>query len=261
MTKAKTKLPAKKPAKQAQPTIIIEGHQTFEKSGMTATVIDGVEHFLDRSYADKIGRIGRNVPHTIEQNMLELEAYGTLHLVSGVFAVVGNGGKLPIKAYWLNADQMMILAMQSRTPKGVAFRKTIIKLVTALREGRLVYRDNPSIASGNDQGAQTAHASPPNQALPFDLSKGLEPVPEVNEWAQRFAIKDGLAMESRDVPRSAKTDEFITLHVGQVQRRPCAHRSTPEYPGVDTRRHLDRLRPPSSHDTSSPGAHSAGSGP
>lgn len=141
MSKAKTPKPAKAPVERTSPTIVIEGHETFERLGMTGTLIDGVEHFLDRSYAENIGRIGYNIHLTIEQNVPELEAYGTLHLVDGVFAVVGNGAKLPIKAYWLNADQMMILAMQSRTPKGVAFRRTLIDLVKALREGRLVHHE------------------------------------------------------------------------------------------------------------------------
>ncbi|HEV2555460.1 MAG TPA: hypothetical protein VGV17_17030 [Bosea sp. (in: a-proteobacteria)] len=211
---AKSKLPAKMPGKKVLPTIIIEGHETFEKAGMTATVIDGVEHFLDRSYAENIGRIGYEIHHTIERNRLELEAYGTLRLVDGVFAVVGNGAKLPIKAYWLNADQMMILAMQSRTPKGVAFRKTLIELVKALREGRLVYRDDLSIASGPDQGAQTAHASPPNHALPFDLSAGLMPVPEVRDWAMSFSNATGT------LGRSAKTDSGVTLYLADA-RTPC----------------------------------------
>ena len=75
MTKAKTKLPVKKPAKKAPPTIIIEGHQTYERLGMVATKIDGVEHFLDRSYARKIGRQENMVSLTIEENRAELEAY------------------------------------------------------------------------------------------------------------------------------------------------------------------------------------------
>ena len=205
MTKAKTKLPAKKPARKAPPTIIIEGHETYERLGMVATKIDGVEHFLDRSYARKIGRQENMVSLTIEENRDELEAYGTLQVVLDAFAIGGNGVRMPMKAHWLNADQMMILAMQSRTPKGVAFRKTLVELVKAVRDGRLIHRQHAVLADN--------HGGSPSLALPFDLSKGLEPVPEVYEWAQRFAIKDGLAMEARDVPRSAKTDEGVTLHV------------------------------------------------
>lgn len=164
MTKTKTKLPAKKPAKKAPPTIIIEGHETYKRLGMIATKIDGVEHFLDRSYAENIGRIGYNIHLTIEQNLAELEAYGTLHLVDGVFAVVGNGGKLPIKAYWLNADQMMILAMQSRTPKGVAFRKTLVELVKAVRDGRLIQRQH-AVPLDN-------HGGSPSLALPLRPVEG-----------------------------------------------------------------------------------------
>lgn len=205
MTKAKTKLPAKKPAKKDPPTIVIEGHQTFEKLGMTATVIDGVEHFLDRSYARRIGRQENMISLTIEDNRAELEAYGTLQVVIDMFAVIGNGAKRPVKAHWLNAEQMMILAMQSRTPKGVAFRKTLVELVKAVRDGRLIHRQHAVLAD-NQEGS-------PSLALPFDLSKGLGPVPEVHEWAQRFAIKDGKFVDNRDVPRSAKTDEGITLHV------------------------------------------------
>jgi hypothetical protein len=171
VTKAKTKLPVKKPAKKAPPTIIIEGHQTYERLGMVATKIDGVEHFLDRSYARKIGRQENMVSLTIEENRAELEAYGTLQVVLDAFAIGGNGVRMPMKAHWLNAEQMMILAMQSRTPKGVAFRKTLVELVKAVRDGRLIHRQHAVLAD-NQEGS-------PSLALPFDLSKGLGPVPEV----------------------------------------------------------------------------------
>ena len=78
---------------------------------------------------------------------------------------------MPMKAHWLNAEQMMILAMQSRTPKGVAFRKTLVELVKAVRDGRLIHRQHAVLAD-NQEGS-------PSLALPFDLSKGLGPVPEV----------------------------------------------------------------------------------
>lgn len=44
MSKAKTPEPAKALAERTSPTIVIEGHETFERLGMTGTVIDGVEH-------------------------------------------------------------------------------------------------------------------------------------------------------------------------------------------------------------------------
>lgn len=77
--------------------LYLDGHDLRSMS-LTGTVIDGVEHFLDRSYADNIGRLGYNVHPTIEHNMLELQAYGTLDLVDGTFAVGGNGAKRPVKA-------------------------------------------------------------------------------------------------------------------------------------------------------------------
>ena len=213
MTKANTNLPAKRLAEKAQPTIIIEGHETFEKLGMTATLIDGVEHFLDRSYAQKMGRTENTIQRTVEEYRLELKAYGTLRLVSKVFAVAGNGARLPIKAYWLNADQMMILAMQSRTLRGIAFRKTLDELVKAVRDGRLIQRQHAVLSDNHGGSPSTASVHNTNPALPFDMSKGLGPVPEVHEWALRFAVKNGSVVDNRDIPRSAKTDEGITLHV------------------------------------------------
>ena len=136
-----------------------------------------------------------------------------MHAAHALFAVVGNDAKYPIKGYWFNSDQLMILLMKSSSAKAVEFRRRIVTLIRDLREGRLVYRDNALVAAEPRHDTQTAHASPPRHALPFDLSKGLGPVTEVNEWAQRFAIKDGLAMEARDVPPTARTDDGVTLHV------------------------------------------------
>ena len=77
MTKANTNLPAKRPAEKAQPTIIIEGHETFEKLGMTATLIDGVEHFLDRSYAQKW--VGRRTPSNARSRSIASSSKRTEH--------------------------------------------------------------------------------------------------------------------------------------------------------------------------------------
>ena len=203
MTKAKT---IRKKAEPSEPPVLLFKEKTFEHMGMIATMIGGVVHFIDRSYARSIGIAERNVSTTVENNLPELELYGTVHAAHALFAVVGNDAKYPIKGYWLNSDQLMILLMKSSSAKAVEFRRRIVTLIRDPREGRLVYRDNALVAAEPRQGVQTAHANPPNQALPFDLSKGLGPVPEVNEWAQRFAIKDGLAnLVARHQPKHAPT--------------------------------------------------------
>jgi hypothetical protein len=210
VTKAKT---IRKKAEPSEPPVLLFKEKTFEHMGMIATMIGGVVHFIDRSYARSIGIAERNVSTTVENNLPELELYGTVHAAHALFAVVGNDAKYPIKGYWLNSDQLMILLMKSSSAKAVEFRRRIVTLIRDLREGRLVYRDNALVAAEPRQDTQTAHTSPPSLALPFDLSKGLGPVPEVHEWAQRFAIKDGKFVDYRNIPRSAKTDEGITLHV------------------------------------------------
>lgn len=65
---------------------------------MVATKIDGIEHFLDRSYAQKMARTENTIQRTVEEDRLDLEAYGTRYLVSNMFAVIGNGAKRPVKA-------------------------------------------------------------------------------------------------------------------------------------------------------------------
>lgn len=214
MIKTKTKLPAKKPAEKVPPTIIIEGHETYERLGMVATKIDGVDHFLDRSYARKIGRQENMVSLTIEENRAELEAYGTLQVVLDAFAIGGNGVRMPMKAHWLNADQMMILAMQSRTPKGVAFRKTLVELVKAVRDGRLIHRQHAVPLDDVRSSPRTAPVVQADKALPFDLSKDLKPVPQKSASALSFSVKDSQTINIRDVPRSTKTNEGVKGHSG-----------------------------------------------
>lgn len=159
------KVPREPKAPKTTPTIVVEGHKTFEHLGMTATMIDGVVHFLDRSYARNIGREENEIKRTVEENSLELQLYGTLRLVVDVFAIGGNGAQIPIKAYWLNPDQLMILTMQSRTPKGVAFRKVLIDLVKALREGRLVYADGALVTAEPKPAPQPKALKTPSPIL------------------------------------------------------------------------------------------------
>lgn len=166
---------AKTIRKKAEPPVLLFKEKTFEHMGMIATMIGGVVHFIDCSCARSIGIAERNVSTTVESNLPELELYGTVHAAHALFAVVGNDAKYPIKGYWLNSDQLMILLMRSSSAKAVEFRRRVVTLIRDLREGRLVYRDNALVAAELRQGAETAHASPQSHSLPFDMSAGLGP--------------------------------------------------------------------------------------
>ncbi|WP_173044653.1 hypothetical protein [Bosea sp. ANAM02] len=123
---------------------------------MIATMIDGVVHFFDRSYARSVGRVENMIGKTINENIVELEGYGTLKLVVDVFSIGGNGAEIPMKACWLNPDQMMILLMLSRTPAGKAMRRKMVDLKNAIRDGRLVYADGGLVTSEPAKSAGTA---------------------------------------------------------------------------------------------------------
>lgn len=215
------KVPKERAAKE--PTkIVIKGHETFEHAGMTATMIDGQIHFLDRSYADSIGRIGYNIHYTIEENSLELQAFGTLKLVNGVFAIGGNGAEIPIKAYWLNADQLMILTMQSRTPKGVAFRKVLVDLIRALREGRLVYADGAMIEA---QPKPADVRAIPAEKRPAIRQRELGPRDQVSPYLRSIDKRDdartadSMAHDARMAKIAPPPEAFITDETGQLRMR------------------------------------------
>lgn len=206
-----------------EPTqIVIKGHETFQHAGMTATMIDGQIHFLDRSYADSIGRIGYNIHYTIEENSLELQAFGTLKLVSGVFAIGGNGAEIPIKAYWLNADQLMILTMQSRTPKGVAFRKVLVDLIKALREGRLVYADGAMIEA---QPKPAAVKAIPAHRRPLICQSELGPRDQVSPQLRSIlkiedeGTADRMLHDARMEKIAPSLEAFLTDETGQLRMR------------------------------------------
>lgn len=207
MTKAKTT--AKSDTKA--PALVFE-EETFEHMGMIATMIGSVVHFIDRSYARSIGIVERNVHKTVKDTSLELGLYGTVHAARNLFALTGNGAKYPIKGYWLNADQMMIMAMKSSSAKAVAFRRRIVSLINDLREGRLVYRDNALVVRESNGQANLTASSAHRMDLAIDLSPGLEPVPEVLAWAQSFS--PGLDLRNlKRPPREVTTDAGVTLHV------------------------------------------------
>lgn len=216
MTKAKT---IRKKDERAEHPVLIFKEETFDHDGLIATRIDGVIHFIDRSYAKGVGIVEHNAHLSVEGSMPELELYGTVHVAHGLFAVVGNGAKYPVKGYWLNGEQFMILLMKSSSARAIEFRRRVVMILRDLREGRLVYRDNALVACEPGHAPQTAHAGQPTPTLPFDLSKGLAPVPEVHAWAWSFAVKDKRKIDIRDIPRTARTDDGVTLRV--IGTMPC----------------------------------------
>ena len=86
MTKATTKAQP-----EAPPVLVFEENETFVQMDMIATMIDGVVHFSDRSYVRAIGRAERNVGTIVEDNLPELELYGTVHVAHAPFSPVGSG--------------------------------------------------------------------------------------------------------------------------------------------------------------------------
>ena len=202
---------AKTIRKKAEPPVLLFKEETFEHMGMIATAIGGIVHVIDRSYARSIGIVERNVSTTVEDNRPELETYGTLH-VAHAASLGGNDVEMSILAYWLNLDQLMILLMRSSSDRAIEFRRRIINLIKDLREGRLVYRDNALVASEPRQGSAMTPPARLGSDLPFDLSKGLKPVPEVMAWARSFGIGPDPRRPVQP-PREVTTDAGVTLRI------------------------------------------------
>lgn len=91
---------AKASRKKAEPPVLLFKEETFEHMDMIATMIGGIVHVIDRSYARSIGIVERNVNTTVDENRPELETYGTLH-VAHAASLGGNDVEMPILAYWL----------------------------------------------------------------------------------------------------------------------------------------------------------------
>lgn len=101
------------------------------------TAVEGEPRVLDTELAAALGMaetrfIRKNV---IEPNRAELEGFGGLcetHTNPGA-----RGGR-PGKAYYLNEEQALLVAMFSRTEKAKEVRATLVRVFAAYRRGDLV---------------------------------------------------------------------------------------------------------------------------
>lgn len=98
---------------------------------------DAVPRVQDVVIGERLG-LARptNVRQTIEANMAELSAFGTLHAENATSAMP-NGGTKFVTEYHLNEEQALLVCALSRTAKAAEVRRDLILTYTAYRRGQL----------------------------------------------------------------------------------------------------------------------------
>lgn len=100
------------------------------------TAVDGEPRVLDTELAAALGMLTpRNIrKEIILPNRAELESFGNLG------ETTPNSGKRgrPGKAYYLNEEQALLVAMFSRTDKAKEVRAILVRVFAAYRRGDLV---------------------------------------------------------------------------------------------------------------------------
>ena len=98
------------------------------------TAVEGEPRVLDTELAAALGmeRLTNIRARIIEPNRAELEGFGPLCTCR-----VQTGGR-PGKAFYLNEEQALLVAMFSRTEKAKEVRATLVRVFAAYRRGDLV---------------------------------------------------------------------------------------------------------------------------
>lgn len=190
----------------------------FTHDGYRIYVFEGVPYMTDDDLADRLGfgreRDIRKLIKRQEANLVLLDGLGhgvpnpTLGLRHRVANPRSPKGGRPGIAYYLTQAQVRWIVIKSETPEADVLLRQLFSVFDAWEKGQLITRDEAA-----------HHAGQPTPALPFDLSKGLAPVPEVHAWAWSFSVKDKQKIQNIDVPRAATTNDGVTLHV--VGTTPC----------------------------------------
>ncbi|WP_109156461.1 MULTISPECIES: Rha family transcriptional regulator [unclassified Azospirillum] len=100
------------------------------------TAVEGEPRVLDTELAAALGmERPRVIRELINRNAAELEGFGGLPCRT---ANPGPEGGRPGKAYYLNEEQALLVAMFSRTEKAKEVRATLVRVFAAYRRGDLV---------------------------------------------------------------------------------------------------------------------------
>lgn len=159
MTKAKTSGQSPKPhkaAKQHYPvSMVVHGLPLYE--------IDGKPYAMDVEYGAWVGRKdGERIRDRI-RNSPELLSYGSFPVVREMIDTA-KPAQVEVTTYYLSEDHTLLLTLLGRTEKSAEFRKLLIEIFKAWRDGKLVSR-----AEAAEAALQRPRATP--QFSPFNQSR------------------------------------------------------------------------------------------
>jgi hypothetical protein len=134
MSKAKTLVKSPKPTKAAKPDFPV----SVSAHGLSLYEIDGKPYAMDVEYGTWSGlKNPETVRLRIRNNWNELQTYGPIFLVKKMVDI-GSGAEREVETYYLNEDHTLLLTMLGRTKKSAEFRKLLIEVFKAWRDGKLV---------------------------------------------------------------------------------------------------------------------------
>ena len=166
---------------------------TVTEQGLPIHEIGGEPYVKDVDLGTWLGMAQPiNIRQTIANNINELSEHESIHLVREMI-VVGKGAKREVDVNYLTEDQVFQLTLWSRTPKGKEFRRLLIELFKAWRDGKL---------GAPDAKARKTARSPriePNYPVPgrLDFSRS------------RFAFGRPSAVHSSFVASMAKDKRLV----------------------------------------------------
>lgn len=191
---------------------------------------DAVPRVQDVVIGERLG-LARptNVRQTIEANMGELSAFGTLHAENATSAMP-NGGTKSVTEYHLNEEQALLVCALSRTAKAAEVRRDLILTYTAYRRGQLGGAIDPRQMGGIIKavvGKQIKEAI--TELAPQIIAAQLSADPRVAVVAAIPALQ--IAMDA-DVPKKGR--RIVVQAISRDLSRFCETKGI--VPGRDTRR-------------------------
>ena len=117
---------------------------TTTEHGLRLYEIEGEPYVKDVELGAWLGMTQpSNIRQTVASNIKELQSEQPIHVVREMVAL-GSGAKREIDVNYLTEDQVLLLTIYSRTPKGREFRRLLIDVFIAWRDGKIVAKAGPA---------------------------------------------------------------------------------------------------------------------